>query len=114
MSSLSGKQPGIPLVASHPIYQYMARRYKLNLKMVMWEPDTDPGEQEWKHFQEMLKDHPAHWMIWEGEPLPESVRRLEEMNIQGQVFSPCFARPEKGDFLLVMQKNVKNMEFIFK
>jgi zinc transport system substrate-binding protein len=35
MIELSAKRPGLPLVASHPIYQYMARRYKLNLKMVM-------------------------------------------------------------------------------
>jgi zinc transport system substrate-binding protein len=113
MIELSGKKPGLPLVGSHPIYQYIARRYNLNLKMVMWEPDEDPGEQQWKYLQELVKEHPAEWMIWEGEPLPESAKRLQDMNIQGQVFSPCFAKPDQGDFLSVMRQNIQNMEQVF-
>jgi zinc transport system substrate-binding protein len=113
MIALSAKNPKLPLIASHPIYQYMARRYNMSIKMVLWEPDEDPGEKEWKQLQEIVKDHPASWMIWEGEPLPESVKRLEKMNIHGQIFSPCFARPQQGDFLSVMQQNIKNIETIF-
>lgn len=113
MTAMSAKKPGLALVGSHPIYQYMARRYNLNLKMVMWEPDEDPGEQQWKYLQELVKEHSAGWMIWEGEPLPESAKRLQDMNIQGLVFSPCFARPQQGDFLTVIQQNIKNMEMIF-
>ena len=113
MSAMNIKKPGLPLVGSHPIYQYMARRYNLNLKIVMWEPDADPSETQWKQLQGLVKAHPAEWMIWEGEPLPESAKRLQDMNIQGQVFSPCFARPHQGDFLTVMQQNIKNIEVIF-
>ena len=114
MKTLSAQKPNLPLVGSHPIYQYMARRYKMNLQMVMWEPGEDPGEVKWKHLQEMVQAHPAKWMIWEGKPLPESSARLQKMKMQSQVFNPCFARPESGDFLLIMQQNVKNMGFIFK
>ena len=91
----------------------MARRYNMNIKMMMWEPDEDPGEIEWKQLQEIVPDHPAGWMIWEGEPLPGSVKRLEKLNIQGQVFSSSFARPQQGDFLSVMQQNIKNIETVF-
>ena len=112
MTGMSTNKLGLSLFASHPIYQYMARRYNLNLKMVMWEPDADPGENEWKYLQELVKTHPAGWMIWEGEPLPESVVRLQNMNIKSQVFSPCFSKPERGDFLSVMHQNIKNMEAI--
>ena len=114
MTALSAKMPGLPLFGSHPIYQYMVRKYNLNLKMVMWEPDEDPGEKKWKHLHELVKEFSVKWMIWEGEPLAGSARRLQKMDIQSQVFSPCFARPEKVDFLFVMQQNVKNMEVIFK
>lgn len=113
MLALSEKKPALPLVGSHPIYQYLARRYKVNLKMVMWEPDADPGDKEWGYFKKLVQDFPAEWMIWEGEPLPESILRLQEMNIQSQVFSPCFSRPEQGDFLSVMQQNVENLEKTF-
>lgn len=112
MTVMSTNKPGLSIVASHPIYQYMARRYNLNLKMLMWEPDADPGESEWKHLQELVNAHPAGWMIWEGEPLPKSVKRLQDMNIESQVFSPCFSKPQQGDFLSVMRQNIKNMEAI--
>ncbi len=113
MKQISTQNPGTPLVASHPIYQYMARRYNLNLKMMMWEPDADPGKKEWQHLQELLGEHPAKWMIWEGEPLADSARQLQEMNVQGLVFSPCFNRPKKGDFLSVMQENIANLSKAF-
>lgn len=113
MTALSAKTPDLPLVASHPIYQYMARRYKLNLKMVMWEPDADPGEGEWKRLKELVKAHPAGWMIWEDVPLSESVKRLQDINLRSLVFSPCFARPQHGDFVSIMQQNIENIKIAF-
>ena len=103
-----------PLVASHPIYQYLARRYNLNLKMMMWEPDVDPGRAEWQKLAAQLKEHPAKWMLWEGEPLPDSADRLQSMEVNSTVFSPCFSQPEQGDFLSVMQQNVENMKKVFE
>lgn len=102
-----------PLVASHPIYQYLARRYNLNLKMMVWEPDADPGRAEWQKLKKQLQGFPALWMLWEGEPLPESVDHLRDMGVGSIVFAPCFSQPKQGDFLSVMQQNVENMGEIF-
>ena len=104
----------VPLIASHPVYQYFARRYGLNIKAVMWEPDVFPDEEMWTHLKEIVKEHPAKWMIWEGEPLPQSVAKLKEMGIESIVFDPCGNRPERGDFLSVMRQNVENLRKIFK
>ncbi|MGD8699788.1 MAG: metal ABC transporter substrate-binding protein, partial [Gemmatimonadales bacterium] len=60
-----------PLLGSHPVYQYFARRYGLNLRSVHFEPDEVPGEDGWRDLQALLREHPSGWMIWEGEPLPE-------------------------------------------
>lgn len=114
VTALSVKKKNMPLFGSHPIYQYLARRYKLNLEMVMWEPDADPGEAQWKHLLNLAIDHPARWMLWEGEPLLASTKRLQDMHIQRMIFSPCFSRPDQGDFLSVMKQNIKNMEIIFR
>lgn len=100
----------IPLVASHPVYQYFARRYGLNIKAVMWEPDVFPEEQMWADLEKMLKEHPAKWMIWEGEPLAQSVAKLKSMGIESIVFDPCGNRPDDGDFLSVMKENVENLK----
>jgi zinc transport system substrate-binding protein len=104
----------VPLIASHPVYQYFARRYGLNIKAVMWEPDVFPDEQMWTKLEEKVKEHPAKWMIWEGEPLQKSVAKLKEMGIESVVFDPCGNRPEDGNFLIVMKQNVENLQRIFK
>jgi zinc transport system substrate-binding protein len=99
-----------PLFASHPIYQYLARRYNMNIRMMMWEPDEDPGEREWQHLQEVSKDHSAKWMIWESEPLAPSVDKLQDLGISSTVFAPCMNKPEAGDFMDVMQANIENLQ----
>ncbi|MEK6235939.1 MAG: metal ABC transporter substrate-binding protein, partial [Planctomycetales bacterium] len=40
-------QPDRPLLASHPVYQYFAARYGLNLQSVHWEPGEYPDEKSW-------------------------------------------------------------------
>jgi zinc transport system substrate-binding protein len=88
----------------------MARRYGLNLQMMMWEPDEDPGMAEWKKLQVWATEHPAKWMIWEAEPMQKSVEKLQESGINSLVFDPCGNRPDKGDFLTVMQGNIENLK----
>jgi zinc transport system substrate-binding protein len=107
------KDPERRLVVSHPVYDYLARRYGLNIKSVQWEPDEIPSFSQWQELQVMLADHSAKWMIWEGEPLEATVVKLEEKGIGSLVFSPCSNVPEQGDFLSVMQRNTKNLEMAF-
>lgn len=102
-----------PLVASHPVYQYFARRYGLNLLAVMWEPDEVPGEESWQDLGHLLEGHPAKWMIWEGEPNKASEQRLESMGVGSAVFTPCGNTPEKGDFMNIMSRNIENLKEAF-
>jgi len=113
LKSITVRDPAQPLLASHPVYQYISRRYSLNLKSVMWEPDAMPPESEWHALAELRKEHPATWMLWEGEPAPEIGERLQALGVQGIIFAPCGNRPETGDFLSVMSNNLSNMEQIF-
>ncbi|MCG6947302.1 MAG: metal ABC transporter substrate-binding protein [Acidobacteria bacterium] len=103
---------GVPLIFSHPVYQYLARRYDLNAADVHWEPDEMPDDQAWDHFEELLRSHPAKWMLWEGTPLPETASRLEELGVAIAVFDPCGNRPERGDYLTVMAENAAVLESI--
>ena len=99
-----------PLVGSHPVYDYLAKGYALNLKSVHWEPDEAPSFQQWQNLERMLIDHPAKWMVWEGELLPAVVEKLKEIGVSSLVYDPCGNVPEKGDFLSVMQNNVRNIK----
>lgn len=102
-----------PLVASHPVYHYFARRYALNLQSVLWEPETVPDDKAMEELKALLAKHPAKWMIWEGEPAKESVAKLEAIGVKSVVFDPCGNVPEAGDFLTVMKANVEALEKAF-
>lgn len=88
-----------PVVFSHPVYQYLARRFGMNGRSVHWEPGTMPDEIQLAELDEILAEHPATWFIWEGEPLPETVVMLEARGLRSVVFEPCGNRPEEGDWL---------------
>lgn len=102
-----------PLVASHPVYHYLARRYDLNLKSVLWEPETVPDDKAMAELKTILAGHAAQWMIWEGQPNQESVTKLAAIGLKSIVFDPCGNVPDEGDFLSVMQANVATLETAF-
>jgi len=99
-----------PFIASHPVYQYLSRRYKIKLDSVMWEPDVVPDQTQWHEFQQLLKTHNARWMIWEGEPDDQSVASLQAMGMNSLVFDPGANVPEQGDFISVMKRNITEIE----
>ncbi len=96
----------LPLLASHPVYQYLAARYGLNLESVHFEPDALPDAKAWRGLEEILAEHPARWMIWEREPLEETVAKLRELGVESVVFDPCGNTPDDGDFLSLMRDNL--------
>lgn len=99
-----------PVVFSHPVYQYLQRRYGLDGRSVHWEPDAEPSGHDWRHFAADQRKEPALVMLWEGEPLPALSGRLEELGIAVVVFDPCGTSPESGDYLSVMGANVDRLE----
>ena len=103
----------MPLMVSHPVYDYFAKRYRLNIMSVHWEPDQAPSDEQWLELKRILKHHPAKWMIWEGDPDQETVRNLDAMKINCLVFDPCGNVPDKGYFLSVMRRNVENLRKAF-
>jgi len=113
LKAIVARDPARPLIASHPVYQYLARRYSFNLKSLMWEPDAMPPETEWQVLAELREGHPATWMLWEGDPAPEIDERLQQLGVQSTVFDPRGNRPVAGDFLSVMFNNLANMERVF-
>lgn len=102
-----------PLVASHPVYHYWARRYGFKLQSVLWEPETVPDNKALAELQTLLAKHPAKWMIWEGAPAQDSIAKLQALGLQSVVFDPCGNRPDEGDFFTVMAANVAALEKAF-
>jgi zinc transport system substrate-binding protein len=99
-----------PLLFSHPVYSYLQARYGLNGRSVVWEPDALSNERQWRALGELLQEHPARTMLWEAEPLPETVERLAALGIESRVYAPCASRPAAGDWLAVMGDNRRTLE----
>jgi len=110
MQRLVAKDPDKPLLASHPVYHYLARRYLLHIEDVHWEPKVMPPEDEWQRLVYATERFPAQWMIWEKPPLPEIGTRLDSLGIDVLVFDPCMNTPQQGDFLAVMTQNLNNLK----
>jgi len=113
LQTIVARAPAKPLFASHPVYQYMTRRYSLNLKSVMWEPDEVPPASEWQNLEELRKEHSSTWMVWESEPSSDNVEHLHKLSIHSTVVDPCANRPRTGDFLTVMNSNLVSLEQVF-
>jgi zinc transport system substrate-binding protein len=102
------------LLGSHPVYQYLRSRYKLNLESVHWEPEEAPTEEQWNVLKTLVEKHPAKWMLWEGVPAVETVAKLEQLGIKSIVFTPVANLPETGDFLSIMRENIARLKSIIK
>ncbi|MEH6616345.1 MAG: metal ABC transporter substrate-binding protein [Porticoccus sp.] len=100
---------GAPVLYSHPVYQYLERRYKFNGRALHWEPDQLPSTQDWLELDALLKQHPAEIMLWEDEPLPETRARLKQQGVEAVVFRPMGNRPPGGDFLSGMTANIDRL-----
>lgn len=98
---------GESLLASHPVYSYLARRYGLDLRSLTWEPDADPGESGWQALDALLAARPARWMLWEARPLDSTTAKLDARGVGVVVFEVGVNRPDAGDFLSMMRDDLE-------
>jgi zinc transport system substrate-binding protein len=103
-----------PLLGSHPVYHYAARRYGWNLKSVHWEPDEMPSDDEWRKFEQLHAEHAARIMIWEEDPLPSVASRLRQMGIEPIAFETCASQPATGDYLTAMNASAERLTLAAK
>lgn len=101
-----------PLLFSHPVYQYFISRYSINGHQVHWEPDVAPDGKMWSELGHILGHDQARWMVWEDEPISDTVAALEDRGVKSVVFSPCATTPAEGDWMTVMLANAEALESI--
>jgi zinc transport system substrate-binding protein len=103
---------GQPLLASHPVYQYLADAYRLSIQSLHLEPDQALTDEDWKEVDAMLQQHRAKWMLWESPPLAATEAGLLKRGVTAIVFDPAGQSPSDGDFLSVMKDNVARLECV--
>jgi len=108
-AAVSEKLGDRPLLASHPVYNYLVRRYGWNLKNLHWEPGDMPPEEEWTSLEGLLETHPAKLILWEAPPLKETQAKLEALGVQTVIVYPLGNEPESGDYLTGMKANIERI-----
>ena len=101
---------GQPLLASHPVYQYLARRCGWKLRSEHWEPEELPDEKQWEALGKYLETQPAKWMIWEAEPQEAIQARLATLGVRCLTLPPCGNRPAEGDYLQTMRASLERLQ----
>lgn len=112
---VAGKQ----LLANHPAWNYVARRYGWDVKSFHLDPEEEPDVETLEEIRAFLREHPASYMLWEAEP-SEEVRKVFEgdLGLKTIVYPPAEAvepaAAKKGqNYLTIMQANVERLERIF-
>ena len=112
LADVFARLDGRPVLFSHPVYQYLERRYSINGESVHWEPDETPSTSDWIALQQLRQSHPASIMVWEDEPLSATRARLADAGIVSVSFRPVANSPIEGDYLSVMHSNAGQLESI--
>jgi len=109
-----------PLLASHPAYNYLARRYGWNIKNLDLDPEAMPSDEAFLGIKEVLKRHPAKYLIWETYPTEAIADRMRnELGLISIEFSPCEllsedAQNSGADYISVMRRNLDTISLVFE
>lgn len=99
-----------PILASHPVYQYLADGYGLSIESLHLEPDQPISRDDWQALDAVLAVRPTNLMLWEAPPLASTQEGLRTRGVTVVVLDPAAQRPTQGDFLSVMKANADRLE----
>ena len=87
---------GIPMIATHPRYQYLAQRYDLSITSLEWEAGAMPTQEELADLERLVAELDARILIWEAQPPREGIEAADALGLESVVFNPL-ARASADD-----------------
>ena len=106
-------RPTTPVIYSHPVYQYLQRRFGMNGVAVHWDPDTEPDQQQIAELDMALAGQPSTHFIWESEPIAGNVEMLRRKGLISVVFDPSGANTEDGDLLVAFEGGAASLRRVY-
>jgi len=116
LNAVSKKIAAQPMIANHPAWNYLARRYDWTLKTFHLDPEEMPDDETIAEIKAYVAEQPARFILWEAQPTPEIETRFsEELGLTSIVYTPGEAieaeQSKAGeDFLTIMNANVDRLE----
>lgn len=112
-----GKPPST-LLASHPAYNYVARRYGWPVINFDLDPETLPDEKALEDVAKVADAEKARYLFWESAPIPAVAQAFEVMGLTNIEFSPVElhdpATSSSKDYLDLMRENLQRLTPAFK
>jgi len=99
----------VPVISSHPRYQYFGRAYGLAIDAVDWDANEPPTQAQWQELEARASQMEAKVFIWEAAPDAASLSRMETLGLANAVFPPLANRPADGEFLQAMRSSLESL-----
>lgn len=115
-----GKQRGGSLYASHPAYNYLARRYGWSVINLDLDPSEMPSDAKFAALSFGLGERPGKFLLWEARPKQEIVDRMKsELGLESIVVEPgenvSTEDHAKGiDYLTIQRRNLEALVHCFE
>ncbi|MEL6570067.1 MAG: metal ABC transporter substrate-binding protein [Pseudomonadota bacterium] len=96
----------VPMIATHPRYQYFARRYDLSIASLEWEAGALPTDEELAQLAALAENTGASLIIWEGDPPESAIAAAAEIGLSSVTFPPLSHQRGDEDFLSAFAASV--------
>lgn len=96
----------VAMIATHPRYQYFARRFGVSITSLEWDAGVMPTEDEFAELARLAVDLEAKVLIWEAEPPAEAIERADAIGLRSVVFPPLAAQTPSESFVSAYQSSV--------
>lgn len=108
LRELTEPYDGHAILASHPAYNYLAKRYGWHVVNLALDPETMPSDDDFAKVRALLDTTPARHILWESPPREAIATRMrDELGLESVWFSPCETPPDgEVDYLDRMNANL--------
>ena len=79
---------GTAILATHPRYQYFARRYSLSISSIEWDAGALPSQDDLADMERLSTELDARILIWEAKPPQAAFELTEALGLHSVVFEP--------------------------
>jgi len=111
LRSLKPRIAATTLVANHPAYDYLARRYGWNVTSFHFEPDEMPSAEHLAALRAFQDENKATLLLWESEPAANVAAAMEmTFGLKSVVYAPAESVAAGENYLTVMQANLDRLE----
>ncbi len=113
-TSLGPVTDGQHLYASHPAYNYLAKRYGWPIVNLDLDPKEVPDAKTMADIRKRLGEKAGTYLLWEGEPTPEVAKAVSDATgLKNATVSPCETDEDGADYLARMIANIEVLKGVF-